>query len=270
MSTLRFTLLSPPVGRLDLSGLVPDTLAGLSNIDIAHLPLGNEGAKAGDLFAISASGSGDDITLTFEGTTATCDGIGSDQRSGTLVVDGDAGAYAGRHMKGGRLDIRGNAGTWLAAGLTGGTVSVTGSAGDFTGAHLPGEKFGMAGGTVVIGGDAGERTGDRMRRGTIIVKGRAGAAAGSRMAGGTIWAEKGFGIGPGPLMRRGTLIAPSVERLLSTFSDCGRHDLVILRLINAHIGSTLGELAPAPLPGIVRRFAGDMATIGKGELLLTA
>ncbi len=270
MSVVRLRLLSAPAARLDLSGLTADALAGLSEPGISNLSLGSGGAKIGDVFAVSGSGSGDGVTLVLEGVTPACDGIGAGQRSGTLIVDGDAGAYAGRHMRGGRLDIRGSAGSWLAAGMSGGVVSVAGPAGDYTGAHLSGEKFGMSGGTVVIGGDAGERTGDRMRRGTIVVKGRAGAAAGSRMAGGTIWAENGFGAGPGPLMRRGTLIGPRAERLLSTFSDCGRHDLVILRLITAHAVATLGTLAPAPLPGLVRRYAGDMATIGKGEILLTA
>jgi formylmethanofuran dehydrogenase subunit C len=47
------------------------------------------------------------------------------------------------------------------------------------------------------------------------------------------------------------------------------HDMVFLRLISRHLSATLGELAPRPLPARVRRYAGDMATIGKGELLLT-
>ena len=173
-------------------------------------------------------------------------------------------------MKAGRLDIRGNAGSWLASGMSGGVVTVSGSAGDYTGAMSPGEKFGMSGGTVCIEGDCGARAGDRMRRGTIIVKGRTGPAAGSRMAGGTIWTETGFGEAPGPLMRRGTLIGPKAGRMLPTFSDCGRHDLVAMRLISRYVSETLGDLAPKSLPPFVRRYAGDLATIGKGEILLTA
>ncbi len=128
----------------------------------------------------------------------------------------------------------------------------------------------MAGGTVVVDGNAGERAGDRMRRGTIIVRGRCGEAAGSRMSGGTIWALGGFGSGPGPLMRRGTLIGPAVERLLPTFVDCGPHDLLVLRILGRYLADTLGPLAPRPITGAVRRFAGDMASIGKGEILFTA
>ena len=109
-----------------------------------------------------------------------------------------------------------------------------------------------------------------MRRGTIIAKGRFGPSAGSRMMGGTLWTETGFDAGPGPLMRRGTLIGPAVERLLPTFADAGLHDLNILRLISRYFAETLGELAPKALPHKVRRVSGDLATIGKGEILITS
>jgi formylmethanofuran dehydrogenase subunit C len=58
--------------------------------------------------------------------------------------------------------------------------------------------------------------------------------------------------------------------LLPTFADCGKHDLVILRILSRYMADTLGTLAPRPLPPVVRRLAGDMAAIGKGEILLTA
>jgi formylmethanofuran dehydrogenase subunit C len=109
-----------------------------------------------------------------------------------------------------------------------------------------------------------------MRRGTVIARGKFGAAAGSRMVGGTLWTETGFGPRPGPLLRRGTLIGPSVDEVLPTFADCGRIDPVILRIISRAIAETLGPLAPKALPATVRKLAGDQATIGKGEILLTA
>jgi formylmethanofuran dehydrogenase subunit C len=173
-------------------------------------------------------------------------------------------------MRGGRLEIKGDTGAYLATGLSGGLVNVKGSAGSFIGGQRPGDRFGMTGGIVVVEGQAGDRVGERMRRGTIIVRGRCGAFAGSRMLGGTIWAEQGFGEAPGVLLRRGSLIAPSVERLLPTFVDTGKHDLVILRILSRYLSATLGPLAPRPLSGFVRKYAGDLATIGKGELLITA
>ena len=71
-------------------------------------------------------------------------------------------------------------------------------------------------------------------------------------------------------MRRGTLIGPSVRSLLPTFVDCGNHDLVALRLIMRYLTETLGPLAPKAVAGPQRRWAGDLATIGRGELLLAS
>lgn len=268
MSGFTFRLRNGAAGRLDLSALVPNKLAGLNEREISQLVIGTtrDQLRVGDVFDTGGS-AGD--TVTYMGTTALCDGIGAELESGTVIVDGNAGAYAGREMKSGRLDIRGSAGDFLAAGLKGGLVTVKGSAGDFVGAVLTGEKNGMAGGCVVVEGDIGERAGDRMRRGTIFTRSKTGASAGSRMLGGTIWAEGGLGPTPGPLLRRGTLIAPSVARMTDTFADCGRHDLGILAIMNKYFSETLGTLAPKPLPKTVRRYAGDLATAGRGEILLT-
>lgn len=265
MSGLRLRLKAAPAGRLDLSCLQPLALTAHTAEDAARLPF--EDGTLGELFEIESIA--DETMLELTGTTAACDGIGEGLSSGTIIVEGDAGQYAGRLMKGGRLDIQGSAGGYLGAGMKGGLVTVGGAAGDFVGGLLSGDKFGMAGGVICVGGDVGARAGDRMRRGTIVVKGKTGVAAGSRMAGGTIWAEGGFGPGAGPLMRRGTLIGPKAEQMLATFSDCGEQDMVFLRLISRFVAAELGAMAPPALPARIRRYAGDMATIGKGEVLLT-
>lgn len=268
MSALTLKLKANPDQRVDLSILSPARLASLSQSEIENLAIGTgrRPLKLGDLFALSGA-PGD--TLVIEGSSARLDGIGTELDQGTFIVEGDAGAYAGRRMKGGRLEIRGAAGPYLASGMRGGLI-LANAAGDLLGAPRVGERFGMLGGIVVISGDVGERAGDRMRRGTVIAKGRFGPSAGSRMMGGTLWTESGFGPGPGPLMRRGTLIGPGVERLLPTFRDAGWHDLNILRIMSRYYAETLGDLAPPPLPAKVRRISGDLATIGKGEILLTA
>jgi formylmethanofuran dehydrogenase subunit C len=269
MSSLVLQLRTALAERIDVSGLVraaacAGDLGALQRLSVGS---GRHPIELGDVFHVSGTPGG---AIVLEGSSDRIDGIGAGLDGGTIVVDGDAGSGAGRGMRGGRLEIRGNAGTHLASGLKGGVIVVGGSAGDEVGAAYPGERFGMAGGTVVIGGNIGARAGDRMRRGTIVARGAAGAAAGSRMMGGTIWAQGGFGDGPGPLLRRGTLIGPAASRLLATFADCGEHDLVFLRLLDRHLAATLGDIAPSPLPARVRRLAGDLATIGKGEILLTA
>jgi formylmethanofuran dehydrogenase subunit C len=268
MSILTLKLKAAPDQRIDLAGVTPAKLAAMSQGDIENIAIGTSrrAVKLGDLFSLSGT-PGD--TLVIEGGAGRLDGIGAELDAGAIIVEGEAGAYAGRRMRGGTLDIRGAAGPFLASGLRGGLVLAK-SAGDLVGAPRVGERFGMMGGTVVVAGDVGERAGDRMRRGAIIAKGRFGPSAGSRMMGGTLWTETGFGAMPGPLMRRGTLIGPSVERLLPTFADAGMHDLNVLRLISRYFSELLGAQAPAPLPHKVRRISGDLATIGKGEILLTS
>ncbi len=268
MSTLSFTLRNAPTRQVNLSALNPSTLAGLSAAEIEKLAIGSgEGALlVGDLFDVSGTPG---ETIAIAGGSPLFDYVGAGLTQGAIVVEGSVGNLAARGMKGGKLEIRGDAGAYLASTATGGLAHVKGSAGDFAGAAWMGDKFGMLGGTAVVEGNVGQRAGERMRRGTLVARGAIGPAAGSRMVGGTLWTETGFGAGPGPLLRRGTLIGPKVESFLPTFSDCGAHDLVMLRILTRYITETLGALAPKPLPHKVRKFAGDRATIGKGEILLT-
>lgn len=268
MSGWTLKLKAEPDERLDLSPLMPSKLASASDAAIAAIKIGTSkrGLTVGDVFTISGS-AGD--TLTIQGGSEKFDFAGAGLDGGTIIIDGPVGAMAGAKMSGGKLEVRGPAGVYLATGLSGGLIHVKGSAGECLGGVRTGERFGMTGGTVVVEGDIGPRAGDKMRRGTVIVRGKAGAGAGTRMVGGTIWAEQGFAAVPAPMMRRGTLIGPSVERLLPTFADCGRHDLVVVRVLGRYLTQTLGVLAPKPIAGPVHKFAGDMATIGKGEILLT-
>jgi formylmethanofuran dehydrogenase subunit C len=269
MSTLSFTLRAAPTQPVNLSALTPSRLAGLSTGEIERIEVieGPHAVRVGDVFTVAGS-LGDAITIS--GASSFLDYVAAGLDGGSITVEGRVGNYAGRGMKAGRLEIGGDAGAYLASTAKGGFIHVKGSAGDFLGGTRPGDKFGMLGGTVLVDGHVGERAGERMRRGMVVARGKFGAAAGSRMVGGTLWTETGFGPNPGPLLRRGTLIGPSVDAVLPTFADCGRIDPVILRILSRYIAETLGPLAPKALPPLVRKLAGDQATIGKGEILLTA
>jgi formylmethanofuran dehydrogenase subunit C len=152
--------------------------------------------------------------------------------------------------------------------MKGGTLDIDGSAGERLGGPLSGETVGMSGGILRVRGDAGERAGDRLRRGFILIEGRAGAYAGSRMIAGTLAIGGEAGDLPGYLMGRGTIMLGRGATLLSpTFGDCGEHDLVAARLLADYIAQAsakLGGLFRRPL----RRLAGDLAALGKGEILL--
>ena len=266
MSQLTLKLKAAPAIRVDLSGLASALAAGSSPAALALLTIA-PATRLGDLFTIAGTVGGD---ITIAGSTDRIDGIGAGLTSGTMTVEGDVGANAGLGMRGGKLIIKGNTGPYLASGMKGGVIHVTGNAGDFTGGVAAGKRFGMTGGSVIVDGNVGARAGDKMRRGLILVRGKTGEAAGSRLVGGTIVAEGGFGPHAGQLMRRGTLIGPKVANMSATFADCGSHELVILAIMSRAWTRELGALAPKPLPAKVRRYAGDLASIGKGEILLTA
>ncbi len=90
-------LRQPLAMRLDLTGLIPSKLAGLTAADVDRLALNTEfgPAKVGDMFSVSGSAG---ETLTIEGSSDRLDFIGAGLDLGTVVVEGDAGAYAGsRH-----------------------------------------------------------------------------------------------------------------------------------------------------------------------------
>jgi formylmethanofuran dehydrogenase subunit C len=68
------------------------------------------------------------------------------------------------------------------------------------------------------------------------------------------------------MMRRGTIVlAGGCDELSPTFLDCGVHDLVAMRLMAAFVAD-YSAAAGAALRAPLRRLAGDMAVLGKGEV----
>ncbi|HEY5126394.1 MAG TPA: formylmethanofuran dehydrogenase subunit C [Bradyrhizobium sp.] len=266
MTPLVLSLRATPAQRLDLSPLVPNRLAGMKEGDIAAIELQTtrERVCVGDVFRLQM---GDPAQIQFESGSERFDRIGCGMSSGEIRVEGDVGIQAGRLMTGGRLEIAGNAGPWAASGMKDGSIVIAGAAGDRLGGPLSGEMAGMRGGVVVVRGDAGTRAGDRLRRGTIIVEGKAGAHAGSRMIAGTLIVRGRAGPLPGYLMARGTLVlAGGCEALSPTFTECGVHEFVANALMAAFVKPHSPDLA-ALLRRPWRRLLGDMAVIGKGEIL---
>ncbi|MGH1418119.1 MAG: formylmethanofuran dehydrogenase subunit C [Hyphomicrobiaceae bacterium] len=269
MTALTFKLKADLEQRVNLAMLTPSQLAGRTIADIERLEIATTrvGLRIGDIFTLTGQ-PGENIVV--EGASNKMDHLACKMDGGTVHVEGSIGAYAARQMTAGTLSISGDAGDGLASCLAGGLVKVAGNVGNRLAAPRRGERFGMTGGAIVVTGTIGERAGDRMRRGTIVSHQSIGSFAASRMMGGTIWAESGFGAYPGILMRRGTLIAPSVSTMLPTFNDCGAHRFIVLRLLQTHLKTTLGQAAPAEISLTQRKFSGDTATVGKGELFLTA
>jgi formylmethanofuran dehydrogenase subunit C len=266
VSAFVFTLRGEPTQRLDLSPLVPDRLRKLSEAAIAAIPLNTtrERVTVGDVFKLRL---GDAAEVQFEAGSERFDRVGAEMSHGEVVVRGQVGIQAGRLLHGGKLTILGDAGPWAGSGMRGGIVEIKGDAGERLGAPLAGETAGMRGGVVIVRGNAGARAGDRLRRGAILIDGNAGPYLGSRMIAGTVVVRGTAGTLPGYLMARGTLVLGGGAAALSpTFSDCGVHELVANTLLSNFIKPFSPDSA-AILARPLRRLLGDMAVIGRGEIL---
>ena len=170
--------------------------------------------------------------------------------AGNIIVDGNAGLYAGAEMKKGYLEINGNTG-------------------DFLGGALPGNKMGMKGGLILVKGNAGDRVGDHLRRGMILIEGNTGDYCGSRMIAGTIAVMGTTGRHVGYAMRRGTLLLWNTPYISASFNDCGTHTLAFLPIMFKAFATLNSRFAePATAFNRVQRYAGDMAEMGRGEILV--
>jgi formylmethanofuran dehydrogenase subunit C len=265
---IRLALKAPPEQRLSLSGLTPERLSALSDREIEHLPLaaGQRAPRLGDWFSLARSGDSDE-RLVIADSHDRLDEIGAGLRSGEILVEGDAGAYAGLLMHGGRIVIKGSAGYGAATAMRGGALRISGDAGDRLGGALPGERTGMSEGLVIVGGNAKSYLGDRMRRGTIIVAGAAGPFGAARLVAGTIIVGGAMGAHPGTAMRRGSLVAlGGVPPPSPGFADCGLQDLAVVRLLGRFLAQQ-GFAELAARCSSLRRWVGDLAQSGKGEIL---
>lgn len=281
VTTLR--LRTPPGFRVDASALLPATLAALAVADIERLvlPAGNERCVVADVFDVSRSGdaapSATDTqdalnaepALVIEDAVPWLDRLGARMTHGHLLVRGSTGDQSGFQMSGGVLRIDGDAGHFTACEMRGGRLTVAGNCGDFAAGALAGDMEGMTGGTLTIHGHAGARLADRMRRGLVLVGGNAGDFAASRLVAGTVGIAGQVGAHYAYGMRRGTLLfAQRPTYLPPTFADAGRGFDVFWSLL---VRSLEGEIAPfsqwrtAALP---RRYTGDAAVDGRGELLV--
>jgi formylmethanofuran dehydrogenase subunit C len=267
VSALTLELRTEPNQRLDLSPLTPARLAGMKPADIQAIAIGTarEAVTVGDLFKLKGT---DATKLRLVGTNARCDRIGQELTEGEIIVDGDAGAYLGSKMRAGKIAVSGSAGAFAGASMRGGIVDIARDAGEKAGGVAVGEAHGMRGGRLSIGGKAGALLGERMRRGLIVGRGGAGDYAGGRMIAGTLLLKGRVGRFAGYGLRRGSLILEKEPKdLLPTFGDCGVLDFNWLRLLDRQLKASDGRFKVGYR---ARRLMGDMAVLGKGEMLILA
>jgi formylmethanofuran dehydrogenase subunit C len=261
--TLRFAAKSKD--RFDLSSLTPERLAGLSAGEIEALPVGTTREKVvvGDVFKLKGK---NPAKLRLVGTTDRCDRIGQGLKEGDIVVDGDAGAYLGVTMRRGSIRLLGSAGPFAGGSMAGGVIEIEGDVGERAAGMVVGERFGMRGGRLSIKGKAGPMLAERMRRGLIVVEGSAAEYACARTIAGTILIKGRVGPYAGYAMRRGTLILTKEPKdLLPTFVDSGVLDFEYLRLLSRQLRT---DEISFKIRARARRLMGDMAVLGKGEMLI--
>lgn len=268
MSALTFECKKTLAQRVDLSPLSCHRIRGLATEEINAIELisGKNRLRVDELFNVSGNNT---ENVIIRNSTDKFDHVGRDMESGTVSIEGNAGAYLGFGLKSGSITVQGNAGMFAACEMQDGFIEINGNAGDFVGAALPGNKRGMQGGTVLVKGHAGERVGDQMRRGMILIEGNVGDYCGSRMIAGTIAVIGASGNYLGYGMNRGTLLLWQPPKLSATFMDCGLHTSAFLPILFKSWQKFDGKFADPDMEfHRIQRFGGDMAGLGMGEVLV--
>jgi formylmethanofuran dehydrogenase subunit C len=90
------------------------------------------------------------------------------------------------------------------------------------------------------------------------------------MGAGTIAVAGRVGAFPGMAMRRGTLLLQQPPAaLVATFNDCGEHPNGFLTLLVRSWRTLPGRFGTLPDGRVrVRRYVGDLANDGRGEILV--
>jgi len=264
---LTVTLKEPTSVPLEAEALSPDVLAPLKHDAICALPvlLGKRSMRLDDFFTVEGDGS-EEIEL--RGDLTKVKWIGQHMTRGKIRIVGNVGMHLGAYMKGGSIEVTGNATDWVGGEMSGGSIHIGGNAGGQLGCAYRGSMSGMSGGTILVEGSAGIELGMRMKRGLIAVRGPVRDFAGLQMKGGTIVLMSGAELRTGAWMQRGTIISMKPLRLLPTFAHACDYNPMFMGIYTKHL-TTLGFSVPHEVTqGAYRRYTGDAAVPGKGELLV--
>jgi formylmethanofuran dehydrogenase subunit C len=260
---LTLSLKEPPAVPLEAEVISPDVVASLSHADVCALPvmLGKRQLRLDEVFAVE--GEGEEIEL--RGDCSKVKWVGRGMTRGRIRVVGNAGMHLGSYMTGGTIEVTGNVSDWVGGEMSGGRIRIGGNAGGQLGCAYRGSTSGMSGGEILVEGTAGIEVGMRMKRGLIAIRGAVRDFAGLQMKGGTILLMSGAELRTGAWMSRGTIISLKAVKTLPTFAFACTHT-------PSFVGIYAKYLAPLgfklPSSGTYRRYIGDAAVPGKGELLV--
>lgn len=263
---ITLTLRAPLERPLDAEAIAADRFATLGAQEISALRLwdGRSSIALGDVFSVSGDRS---QSVVLEGDLAKLHGVGSMMAAGTLEISGSIGNAVGARMGGGAIRVQGSAGDDAGSAMSGGSLVIGGNAGDRVGGALQGASKGMTGGEIIVRGGAGREAGARMRRG-ILCCAAAGTGAGLGMIAGNIIVAGAIGDGAGLGNKRGSVVALGGVRVPETYAYACTyrppHLSLMLLFLRARYALAVDD---AHVHGLYKRYSGDLADIGKGEIL---
>jgi formylmethanofuran dehydrogenase subunit C len=265
---LVLTLRAPLKAAVDCSGLALHAWAELAPADVARLPVrmaGTDAVALGDLFNVRGGKGG---RVRFSGDLARAESLGAGLERGDVLIEGNVGREVGARMRGGRISVTGDAGWGAGLELAGGVLEIGGSAGPRAGGAPLGAKRGMTGGEVIVRGSAGAEAGASMRRGLVAIAGDAGEGAGRAMLAGTVVVFGATGPTPGQWSKRGTILALGPVTPPATYRFACSYQPQYVALLLRHLGDHRGlPVTQGHLMGSYRRYSGDLAELGAGEIL---
>lgn len=233
---------------LEVECIQPDKFAELSESEISSLPvwMGRDRGQLGDFFEVKGERAS---RVHVDGDVSHIDALGTEMSGGTLVIEGNVGRGLGRAMRGGQIHVKGDAA-------------------DAVGSPLPGASRGMLGGEIIITGSAGADAGAYARRGLIVIGRNAGAGAARGMIAGTVLVCGDAAADAGAWNKRGTLIVMGAVDIGVTYRYACTYRPPIIPLILRSVARRYGlPVNDAWITGDYRRYSGDLAEFGKGEIL---
>jgi formylmethanofuran dehydrogenase subunit C len=235
--------------RADCSAVLTGSWTALTANELAMrtVELERDGCvPLGDLFEVKGNPAG---RIRFTGELGQVDRLAAGLSEGTVSVEGNLGNEAG-------------------LGMAAGALIIEGSAGERTGAAAPGFKRGMTGGELVVRGSVGAEAGASMRRGLLAIGGRVGARAGLSMIAGNIIVFGAAGPDAGLWSKRGSIVALGGITPPATYVYACTYQPIHLRVMLLRLQTLYGiRVRKRQLAGLYRRYSGDLAELGKGEIL---
>jgi formylmethanofuran dehydrogenase subunit C len=238
-----------PATRADFSEVLATSWVGTPAGELARrqVHLDGRGSVAlGDLCEVKGEPAG---RIRLEGDFSRVDRLAAGLTEGEVVVDGSVGRDAG-------------------AGMAGGSVEITGDAGSGAGGAAPEARRGMTGGELVVHGSVGSEAGRRMRRGLVVIGRDAGADAGFEMIAGSVIILGSATGEVGIWSKRGSIVALGAVKIPITYRYACTYEPAYLRVMLRRLRTRYSlPLEERQLAGLYRRYSGDLADLGRGEIL---